>query len=132
MLWRRVQWTPAANSDETDSEFDGALTPSELSDEDDGSEYVGSEYGGDALVEERRSSSRIRAPGPPSSTNFSVSLPWHKCDLKLVLMFAVQVGQNVWFSLKGAWYLGKIKQLVIDPSSKVIISHNLVSFSYRS
>lgn len=130
MLRRRVQWTPATNSDETDSEFDGAMTPSELSDEDDGSEYVGSEYGGD--TEERRISSRIRAPALLSSTSFSVSRSWHKCDLKLVLMFVVKVGQNVWFPLKGAWYFGKIKQLVIDPSSKVNISPKLVSFSYKS
>lgn len=79
-LWRRAQWTPDA-SDETDrdTDFGGAQTPSELSDADDGSEYVDSEYGGSgaARAEERRASARTRALEPTSSTSYSVGCLWY-------------------------------------------------------
>ncbi|EKM60595.1 uncharacterized protein PHACADRAFT_246624 [Phanerochaete carnosa HHB-10118-sp] len=101
-LWRRVQWTPDA-SDETDrdTDFGGAQTPSELSDADDGSEYIDSEYGDDgaARAEERRASARTRAPEPPSSASYSLNQP-------------------VWVKVKGSWYIGMVEQIIRNSSSK--------------
>ncbi|GJE92041.1 hypothetical protein PsYK624_081940 [Phanerochaete sordida] len=101
-LWRRAQWTPDA-SDETDREFefDGAHTPSELSDADDGSEYVDSEYGDDraAPAEERRTSARTRASEPPSPPKY-----W--------------IGQPVWVKVKDSWYIGMVERIVSGAASK--------------
>lgn len=114
-LWRRAQWTPEA-SDETDHEtdFGGMQTPSELSDADDGSEYVDSDCGARAApAEERRTSTRARVSESSSHLKYSVHQP-------------------VWVQVKGSWYIGIVEQIVADASSKGVRICPLYVVGFRS
>lgn len=55
---------------------------------------------------------------PQHSRLVSAGLQWRN-GTEWLIVLALQIGQTVWINLKEVWYIGQVKRIVIDDSSKV-------------